>query len=248
MTPQSILRAIAIAAILLLPGRAASGQIPDEFTNLQVYPEDISRDELIGAMRNFTFALGVRCQHCHFSPTGSFRDVDFASDSLAEKEVARDMIRMLRRLNTEILPAVERRGDPPVEMTCKTCHRGRTRPFLLSQELLMATHESGVDEAVRLYEQYREDTYGRGMFDFGETETSEVADRLAEEGRVEDAIRLYEMNAEYHPESLSVHAALGELYERVGRVNDSIAAWERVLEIRPQHREATERLAELRGE
>lgn len=158
------------------------------------------------------------------------------------------MIRMLRQLNNELLPAISRRGDPPVEMTCKTCHRGRTQPFLLSQELLMATHESGVDEAVRLYEQYREDTYGRGVFDFGETETSEVADKLVEEGRIEDAITLYEMNLEYHPESLSIHASLGELYEEVGRTEDAIAAWEKVLEIRPQHREAAERLAELKGE
>lgn len=239
-----------MAVLLALTASSAPSlaQIPDEFTNLQVYPEDITRDDLIAEMRDFTFALGIRCQHCHFSPTGSFRDVDFASDSLAEKEVARDMIRMLRRLNDEILPAVERRGDPPVEMTCKTCHRGRTRPFLLSQELLMATHDEGAEQAVRLYEQYREDTYGRGMFDFGETETNEVADELAEEGRVEDAITLYEMNRRYHPESLAIHAALGGLYERAGRTDDAVAAWEKVLEIRPQHREAAARLAELKGE
>jgi tetratricopeptide (TPR) repeat protein len=240
---------IVLAGLLLATSaRTAVAQIPDEFTNLKVYPEDISRDELIGNMRNFTFALGVRCQHCHYSETGSFRDVDFASDELPEKETARDMIRMLRKLNTEILPAVANRKDPPVEMTCKTCHRGRTRPILLSQELVMATHESGVHEALRLYEQYREDTYGRGMFDFGEFETNVAGEQLTDEGRFEDAIAIYEKNLEYHPESLSVLTALGELYEQVGRTDDAISAWEHVLEIRPGHRQATEHLSDLKDE
>jgi len=245
---DGLIPAILTATALTLTAGYSSAQIPDEFTNLQVFSEDISRDELIGNMRQFSFALGVRCQHCHYSESGSFQDIDFASDELREKGVARDMIRMLGRLNDEILPAVEHRGDPPVTMTCKTCHRGRTRPLLLSQELLMATHESGAEEAVRLYERYREDLYGAGRFDFGEFETNVVAEQLTEEGRPEDAIVIYEMNAEYHPESLSIQFALGELYEEVGRTDDAIAAWERVLEIRPGHRTATARLAELTGE
>lgn len=228
-------------------GPAAVAQVPDEFTNLQVFPEDIERTELIDRMRKFSFALGVRCQHCHYSESGSFQDIDYASDENPTKDKARYMIKMLGTINDELLPGMDDRGDPPVRVECKTCHRSRARPFLLSQEMLMATHQAGADSAVALYRHFRE-SLERGRFDFGEWETNTVAEDLARDGFVEEAITIYELNSEYYPESFQIQSALAEHYEQLGRTEDAIAAWERVLEIWPDHPEAPERLEELRDE
>ena len=50
------------AAILVLgPLGVAHAQVPDRFTNLQVFAKDISRKDLVGAMRSWAGALGIRC-------------------------------------------------------------------------------------------------------------------------------------------------------------------------------------------
>jgi hypothetical protein len=53
-----------VLSFLLLVA-AALAQVPDKFTNLQVFPKDISSKELISTMRGFCFSLGVRCEYCH---------------------------------------------------------------------------------------------------------------------------------------------------------------------------------------
>ena len=58
------LPAAAIFVATLFPGKSAT-QIPDEFTNLQVLHDTLSRQTLIRTMKGFTRALGVRCEFCH---------------------------------------------------------------------------------------------------------------------------------------------------------------------------------------
>ncbi len=50
-----------VACLLIIGGAdTAAAQIPDKFTNLKVLPKDISKGELVGIMRAFSGALGVR--------------------------------------------------------------------------------------------------------------------------------------------------------------------------------------------
>jgi hypothetical protein len=48
-------------ALLCVAAAPLVAQVPDEFTNLTVFPKDIGKRELIGAMRSFSGALGARC-------------------------------------------------------------------------------------------------------------------------------------------------------------------------------------------
>ncbi len=67
--------------LLSLAPFVADAQMPANFTNLQYFPKTISRQELIGNMRGFSFSLGVRCQFCHAGNEGNKLDqMDFASD------------------------------------------------------------------------------------------------------------------------------------------------------------------------
>jgi len=229
---------------------SAQAQIPEEYTNLQVLPKDISREDLTRIMRGFAEALGVRCQHCHESNGPSFRDTDFPSDAKPEKEKARFMLKMLNRLNTEILPSLENRGDPPVTMTCKTCHRGTARPFLLSQELMMAAHngDGTGSAAVARYRELRKRYETSGAYDFGEIETSDVAEDLAGEGRYDDAVALMKLNAEMNPESSNVLIGLGQIYEEMGDKDSALSAYEQALKVAPNNRRAQGMIDRLKGQ
>jgi hypothetical protein len=97
------------------------------FKNLKVLPKNISRPDLIDTMKSFSQSLGVRCTHCHVGEEGKpLSTFDFASDKKANKAIARDMLRLVGRLNKTDLPAIAGLEDPKV--TCYTCHRGAKEP------------------------------------------------------------------------------------------------------------------------
>ena len=57
---------IALTALVVLTvAGPATAQIPDEFTNLKVLPEDIGKRDLVNIMRGFAGAIGKRCNYCH---------------------------------------------------------------------------------------------------------------------------------------------------------------------------------------
>ena len=231
--------------ICLVPGPAL-GQIPEIFTNLRVLPEDIERDQLLNVMRDFSFALDVRCQYCHAGGDGvSFEGVDFSSDEDPDKRKARFMMRMTENMNLQVLPLLPARDKPTVTIECKTCHRSRPRPLLLKQELELALDRDGPAAAVALYHELREEYSGRGAFDFGEWEVNTLAESLADASRTADAIAIYELNLEAFPDSSAIHLNLGKLYEESGDAARARRHYERVLELRPNHRGARERLEAL---
>ncbi len=238
----------AIVGCVLLSPMIVRAQIPDEFTNLQFLDKDITRDSLLEVMRGFSFALGVRCQYCHVGGDGrSFEGVEFHKDDDPDKRKARFMLRMVESLNHMVLPLVPERDDPPRAIECKTCHRGLPRPTLLSQGLRQILDEHGADSAVAAYRNYRERFAMDGIYDFGQWETNVIAERLARDGRPRDAIAIYELNAEFYPESASIALALARLYEGEEEIETAIGYYERVLELRPDNQAAQERLEALRG-
>ena len=86
----------------------ASGQVqgkfpPDSLINTQVIPKSTPVMDVVGTMRNFTSALGVRCQFCHVGSEGQpLAQFDFASDQKRNKVVARQMMRMLAEINKRL--------------------------------------------------------------------------------------------------------------------------------------------------
>lgn len=236
---------LAMTALSLVVVEAAA-QMPDKYTNLQVLPKDISRTELIEIMRSFSFALGVRCQYCHVGGDGrSFEGVEFDKDDDPHKRQARFMMQMVETLNEKTLAKMPDRDDPPVVMECKTCHRGRPKPLLLIQELRLALDAGGIDSTLSHLRGLRKDFDNTGAYDFGEWETNQFAERLAREGRTADAVAVYELNAEYFPESASIALNLAQLYEEQGDSATAIRHYKHVLELAPRNKRAKERLEAL---
>ncbi len=116
----------ACAAVTQQKAQAARAADTGEFHNLQIFPQNITHDELIANMRGFAKALGTRCDHCHTAnPPGSKEQFDFASDAKPEKNMARTMLRMVHATNFDYLAKVDPHGQM---VTCNTCHRGHTVP------------------------------------------------------------------------------------------------------------------------
>jgi hypothetical protein len=118
---------IAAVATAQTPPPAAAAPAPPPFKNLQVFPKDIARADLINNMKFFAQSLGVRCTHCHVGVEGQpLSTFDFASDAKKEKLAARKMLAMVHRINEQEFGVKEFKD---VKVTCFTCHRGSTKPL-----------------------------------------------------------------------------------------------------------------------
>ena len=128
-TPASLILCLAAATFTVSAVAAETERsfaIPP-YKNLKVLPKDISRTNLLATMKAFSQSLGVRCTYCHVGEDNQpLSAMDFASDKKANKAIARDMLRLVNRLNRRDLPAIGGLTEPRV--TCYTCHRGSKEP------------------------------------------------------------------------------------------------------------------------
>jgi hypothetical protein len=107
----------------------AGGAPPAPLTNLQVFPKDMQRPQLLQIMQAFNQGLGVQCSHCHqFVGPGDPMN-DMASDAKPQKNVARAMIQMVRTINPAVQASVPAKAAADVRnVGCWTCHRGQAIP------------------------------------------------------------------------------------------------------------------------
>lgn len=83
--------------------------------NLKVLRDkDMTRAEMKEYMRNFTLSLGVECEYCHNTD-------DYASDEKKEKDISRDMIKLVYMLNDTYFKNAKE------EINCYSCHRGQVQ-------------------------------------------------------------------------------------------------------------------------
>lgn len=117
-------------------GARRPNPIPEKFTNLQVLPKDITRDQLVQTMRGFAMSTGTRCIFCHVSKDPNDKEgndlskFDFASDANDHKKIARAMLVMTKAINQEHINAKIKplMGDEAKNVTCFTCHQGQKHP------------------------------------------------------------------------------------------------------------------------
>ena len=189
---------------------------PDSLINVKVIPRTTPVTQLVGTMRNFTSALGVRCQFCHVGEEGlPLEQFDFAKDEKRTKLVARQMMLMVaevnRRLDTRPPLRSADSGRSRVEVTCATCHRGVSRPVPLFQLIVDAATAAGADSAIRLYRALRARYHGRDAYDFGEPSLNIAAFRLGRASRFDDAIAILNLNEELYPASSAMSVFRGNI-------------------------------------
>jgi hypothetical protein len=106
-------------------GQAQAPRAHPAPTNIKAFPKDITGDQLIALMRQYTGDLGVGCEFCHAQDPATKR-TNFAADTNPMKDTARFMITMTAELNTHIDTMPGKMYADPV--TCGTCHRGEKHP------------------------------------------------------------------------------------------------------------------------
>ncbi len=128
---------IAISAItgFTLLGILAAKPVQEEksrYKNLKVLSKNISEEDMEWVMDSFNSGLGANCLFCHPGrQNGTEYIINYATDSLMNKRVARDMLRMTIKLNnkyfkTNISGLMNTRG----RIWCKTCHQRKPVPML----------------------------------------------------------------------------------------------------------------------
>ncbi len=90
------------------------GEVQKNIKVLNAFPQS----QLIPMMNLMSASLGVRCNYCHVNNAGQW---DYPSDDKPEKNTAREMIAMTLNINKTTF-----KGN--LQVSCFTCHRGRTQP------------------------------------------------------------------------------------------------------------------------
>jgi tetratricopeptide (TPR) repeat protein len=235
-------RGLALAALALAAALPARAQVPEKFTNLKFFPKDIARADLVEAMRGFSFALGVRCEHCHAGAGGPDLKLDFASDEKEPKKTARIMLEMVRAINADHIGKL---GGAAVRVECYTCHHGVKTPKRIETVLYDVVEEKGLPAALAELDALRGRYYGSGAYDFGETAFCRFGERLMRSGRLPEAITVLEMNVARNPDGDWARQLLGDAYRDHGEFAKARAAYEALARKEPDNAFYRSRLEDL---
>lgn len=190
---------LAVGLTAVLPTTVLEAQEPEGFRNLHVLPTDVERRVLIDVMLENQQGLGLPrranegCLFCHVGsldiPSGEW---DWASDENPRKVTARAMMEMVEEINGTYLAGIDRTSE--LEVTCYTCHAGRTNPLPLEAVLQESYEEGGIDALIDRYRTLRTRYFAADAYDFRTSTLISVADRMFDAGHVADALRVHETN------------------------------------------------------
>jgi tetratricopeptide (TPR) repeat protein len=222
-------------------------------TNLQVWPKDTPRAQVIQTMNAFNDSLGVECNYCHVPG-------NFASDDKREKRVARQMILLRDSINVMMGAIV---GKPagagptaedglpgaPVRVLCRSCHRGLPIPLQLADVVTdAATSGGGATAGLAKYNELRARYYGGQEYDFRENSLVTVATRAITAKKPDDAIQYLQKNLEYFPKSAPTYAALAQAKMAKGDTQAAIKDLETAATLDPQSRPIRDQLQRIKGQ
>jgi tetratricopeptide (TPR) repeat protein len=209
----------------LASNATAQDDVEEGFQNLQVLPADISRAQLNLVMVSNLAGLGLprrQNEGCLFCHVGNMEQAvatwDFASDDKTEKRKARMMMSLVTDINGR-LADLEDRVAPSLEVTCYTCHAGRTDPRPLPDLMRAAYAERGIDGTVAQYRALSSRYFGGDAYDFRIGVLAGFADEIAGGGAFDDALAISALNEEVYPDdpqarratvSLVIRSALAE--------------------------------------
>jgi photosynthetic reaction center cytochrome c subunit/tetratricopeptide repeat protein len=223
-------------------GGGGAQQPPPPLTNLQIYPKDTARPELIATMQGFVRQLGVQtqggCAYCH---AGTAPQLDYASDTNPKKNIARKMILMSREI-TGKLPDVT--GKPAAQITalrCATCHRGMAVPKVTEVALTDAAAKGGAAATVQQYKDTR-----KQALDYNQNALVAYATTLINGDKADDALTVLRANAELDPNHAPTYAAMAQAYAKKNDKDGQIKMLEKAVQIDPNNQNLKRQLDQLK--
>lgn len=113
-----------------------------------------------------------------------------------------------------------------------------------SDRLAAALTTGGIEAMTETYREWKSSPSGAG---FTELEVNGFGYALLTAGNLAAAHRVFELNAESYPQSWNVWDSLGEALKALGEREESIAMYEKSLELNPGNQNARAMLEELRS-
>ena len=108
---------------------------PVKYENLKVLPKNTNKKEMDSIMRHFSMSLGVRCNFCHVRNNDAQKSMNFASDSSKNKVIARNMFKMMTKINKKYFKPSDDENRNMVnnanripQVSCYSCHHGKENP------------------------------------------------------------------------------------------------------------------------
>jgi len=243
-----ILAGVSTAVFAQAPAPRPGGGGPpheEKYTNLKILPEDIKPEALHGIMRNFSTALGVRCNFCHVG--NSPQSMEWAKDDKDEKKSARVMMKMTMGINKDTLPQLEGMSDD-AEVSCYTCHHGsKEPPRKLSDVLADTAKAKGADAAAAQYKKLKDESLEAGQYDFRAPMIVGAAMQLNDDHKPDEAIGLLKAGAALFPQSADVAASLGMALAQKGDKAGAETELNRALSLDPNNWMAKGALERLKG-
>jgi len=233
---------VVLAAPATLLAQARGRWPPDSLINTQVISRSTPVLQVVGMMRDVAGDLGVRCEFCHVGEEGMpLERFDFAKDEKRTKLVARQMMRLVEEINRRVdtLPG---RRSAGLQVTCRTCHRGVSRPASLVTLMLEAVEVGAADSALRAYRHLRTQYYGSDAYDFGEASLNIAAFRLGRGNRFVDALALLDFNEQLFPSSSGMYVFRGNIQLMRGDTAAAAAAFREAVRRDSTNAEARGRL------
>lgn len=117
--------------------------------------------------------------------------------------------------------------------------------FLRRNEFFSRLNRGGIAEA----EAYFNATYNTEprVPLFGEAEMNQLGYRYLQEGKINEAVRLFTLNTISYPDSWNVYDSLGEGYLKDGLTDQAINNYKKSLELNPENENAVKMLQEISG-
>ena len=111
--------------------------------------------------------------------------------------------------------------------------------YRIEQEI----NTNGLEAGLEKYRSIKSDP-GSTLY-FEESEFNAMGYRLMGRGKIKDAIAVFKLNVELHPDSANVYDSLGEAYMNSGDTKNAILNYKRSLELNPENANAKEMLKKL---
>ena len=224
-------------------GQRAGG--PPPMTNLQLFPKDTPREQVLASMQAFTQSLGVQCSYCHVFEGRGGRN-DMASDEKPTKKAARGMMVLAREINSKLPEAVGKSADATTRVGCATCHRGVPIPKQIADIVTDAAASGGATAGLAKFKDLRTQFYGGQSYDFSEGSLILIAQRANTANKADDALAYLNANLEYFPKSARTYVTMAQVKNAKGDKPGAIAALEKAVELDPTNAQAKAQLETLK--
>nr|WP_259069351.1 c-type cytochrome [Mucilaginibacter sp. X4EP1]MCS3814684.1 hypothetical protein [Mucilaginibacter sp. X4EP1] len=133
---RKVLATLGLAAAVTVVSLTSMAPEKEGFKNLKVLPKNITDKQLDNVMDEWAHSLGVHCSFCHVRDEAA-KKMDFASDAKPEKEMARNMFKMMNKINQKYFEAKKDSTGMIAKsgINCYSCHRGDSHPEVKLPEM-----------------------------------------------------------------------------------------------------------------